>query len=65
MYIRIEKIFLKYYNIKMNDKINIEKIKKDIESLKKEPKKNYNKLLEIYKNLILEYYYLKKQINDI
>ena len=49
----------------MNDKIDIEKIKKDIESLKKEPKKNYNKLLEIYKNLILEYYYLKKQMNDI
>ena len=61
----MRKFFLEYYNNKMNDKIDIEKIKKDIESLKKEPKKNYNKLLEIYKNLILEYYYLKKQMIDI
>jgi len=49
----------------MDDKINLEKIKKDIKSLEKDPKKNYNKLLEIYKNLILEYYYLKKQMDDI
>ena len=42
------------------DKKELEKIKKEIKKLEKSKKRNYNKLLEIYKKLVLEYYYMKK-----
>ena len=48
----------------MNSK-KLEKLKTEIKKLKKNSKKNYSQLLEIYKDLILEYYYLKKEMKKL
>tara|TARA_E500000178_G_C16731175_1_gene621659 strand:- start:7 stop:147 length:141 start_codon:yes stop_codon:yes gene_type:complete len=43
----------------------ISELKKEINSLKNDVPKNYEKLLNIYLRLIVEYYYMEKTDEDL
>ena len=47
------------------ENLNIFEIKKKIKLLSKDINKNYWELLDIYKSLITNYYYIKKTDEDL